>query len=105
MSSLAPWLLALALLGCSKGSTTSGDAGARDVQPAVMAGRADAGAPCSRDTDCRLVDDYCEGCDCRALSRHDPDPTCSGPGVRCFRQPCADLVAACEQGRCVARRR
>jgi hypothetical protein len=62
----------------------------------------DAGS-CRSDADCRLFDDYCTGCDCRALSRTDPDPRCSGPGVRCFAPPCMNKVAACEAGRCVVR--
>ena len=35
---------------------------------------------CGTDSDCRLFDDYCTGCDCRALGKSDPNPTCSRPG-------------------------
>lgn len=59
---------------------------------------------CKVDSDCRLFDDYCTGCDCRALSKSAPDPTCSGPGVRCLRAPCQGEMAACENGKCVVRR-
>jgi hypothetical protein len=68
--------------------------------------QADGGGPgtaCRMDSDCRLFDDYCTGCDCRALAKTDSNPTCNGPGVRCAVQPCANKVAACESGRCVVR--
>jgi hypothetical protein len=58
---------------------------------------------CTANDDCRLFDDYCTGCDCRALGRNDPNPTCNGPGVQCIQQPCAFKVAGCVNGRCVAR--
>ena len=56
---------------------------------------------CTVDADCRLFDDYCTGCDCRALSASKADPTCSGPGVRCLREPCGGKTAACTAGKCV----
>ena len=56
---------------------------------------------CATDADCRLFSDYCTGCDCRALSMDDPDPTCTGPGVRCFADPCMNRTAICVNGRCV----
>lgn len=55
---------------------------------------------CSTDSDCRLFDDYCTGCDCRALSSNQKDPTCTGPGVKCFAEPCMGHAAACVQGVC-----
>ncbi len=55
---------------------------------------------CTVSTDCRLFDDYCTGCDCRALSSNEKDPVCSGPGVRCFAQPCLNHTAACFNGTC-----
>lgn len=58
---------------------------------------------CSSDADCRTFSDYCTGCDCRALSIKDPDPTCSGPGVRCFADPCMNQAAHCTEGKCVLR--
>jgi len=57
---------------------------------------------CNADSDCRLEDDYCTGCDCRALSRGESLPICSGPGVRCFVQPCLNKTAACVNHACVA---
>jgi hypothetical protein len=56
---------------------------------------------CASDADCRLVDDYCTGCDCRSLSTTDADPVCDGPGVRCFAEPCLNHTAACVGGQCV----
>ncbi len=50
---------------------------------------------CASDADCRLFSDYCTGCDCRALNVRDADPTCSGPGVRCFADPCLSHSATC----------
>jgi hypothetical protein len=65
----------------------------------------DAGTPaaCQVDADCRLFDDYCTGCDCRALTKSEKDPICPGPGVRCFAEPCANKKVACVGGVCVAR--
>ena len=57
-------------------------------------------ASCTQDSDCRLFDDYCTGCDCRALGTHEKDPVCDGPGVRCFAEPCASHTAACVSGTC-----
>jgi hypothetical protein len=56
---------------------------------------------CTTNDDCRLFDDYCTGCDCRALARSDPNPVCNGPPVQCYRQPCGLKVALCQAGRCV----
>ena len=60
-----------------------------------------AGGACRTDADCRLFDDYCTGCDCRALARSDPNPVCNSAGVMCYRQPCGLKVALCQSGRCV----
>jgi hypothetical protein len=113
--------LLLVFLGCSKGtssesshsllaadargSASPGDtraAPAADGQPAAPGPEAGAAA-CTVDADCRLFDDYCRGCECRALGKSDPDPTCAGPGVRCLRQPCADRIAVCERGKCAVK--
>ncbi|MEA2697914.1 MAG: hypothetical protein QOI66_2185, partial [Myxococcales bacterium] len=78
--------------------------GAACIQVACEPPKSDAGSTgdaCRVDSDCRLFDDYCTGCNCRALAKGDPDPTCSGPGVRCFVQPCLRKTAACVGGRCV----
>lgn len=62
-----------------------------------------AAGSCSADADCRTFSDYCTGCDCRALSVKDPDPSCSGPGVRCFADPCMNQAAHCNEGKCALR--
>ena len=58
------------------------------------------GSSCTTNADCRTFADYCTGCDCRALSTSDRNPTCSGPGVRCFADPCMNLAAVCRNGSC-----
>ena len=60
------------------------------------------GKACASDVDCRLVADYCTGCDCRPLAADAPNPACAGPGVRCLADPCLNKKAACDKGRCVA---
>ena len=59
---------------------------------------------CQTDSDCRLFDDYCTGCACRALSKSEKDPVCPGPGVRCFAEPCAMKKVACMFGVCAVAR-
>ena len=68
---------------------------------AVCVPQAPATNRCATDADCRLFSDYCTGCDCRALSTSQPNPTCSGPGVQCFADPCMNQVALCKAGACV----
>lgn len=74
-----------------------------DNTPGVCACVANPKGYCASDADCRLEDDYCTGCDCRALSTSEQLPTCSGPGVRCFAQPCGGLTAHCDANVCTAR--
>jgi hypothetical protein len=57
-------------------------------------------AVCASDADCVLVSDYCTGCDCRALGKGEAAPSCPGPGVRCFSDPCGGKAAVCAAGRC-----
>jgi hypothetical protein len=58
---------------------------------------------CTVDSDCRLEDNYCGGCNCLALATTERAPTCSDP-VACFAAPCSvsNTVAACVNGQCVA---
>jgi hypothetical protein len=70
------------------------DAGGTDVPPVRL-------DRCDTASDCRLFDDYCTGCDCRALARTEPTPVCPGPGVFCFAQPCQMHTVACESNHCV----
>ena len=57
---------------------------------------------CRDDSDCTLMDDYCTGCDCRALGPKGTLAACSGSGVQCLVAPCANKVALCKEGQCVA---
>lgn len=63
--------------------------------------RPDKKGECTSDADCRLEADYCTGCDCAALSSKEKLPACSGPGVKCFADPCLGQVATCLSGQCV----
>src|SRR5882757_2883172 len=85
------WLVVFVLLACSSTSqrpreTTPTSAGA----PAT----AHTGA-CKVDADCRTFSDYCIRCDCTPLGKNDKDPVCTGPGVRCFADPCAHVEVVC----------
>jgi hypothetical protein len=79
--------------GATTATTTGGAGGAASPPGAPPPG-------CHGDGDCRLFDDYCTGCDCRALLTTEADPRCTGPGVRCLRQPCGMARAVCEVGVC-----
>jgi hypothetical protein len=57
---------------------------------------------CQTDADCRLVADYCKGCECRALAKDQSDPVCQGGGVQCFADPCREQAASCRLGACVS---
>ena len=59
------------------------------------------GKGCSSDGACRVLADYCTGCDCRALATGEGLAPCAGPGVRCLADPCMNKKAACQKGRCV----
>lgn len=55
---------------------------------------------CTQDSDCRLFDNYCDGCACQALGLNEPEPVCKGTYVQCFAQPCMGKVAVCRSGTC-----
>jgi hypothetical protein len=57
-------------------------------------------AECQADTDCTATADYCKGCDCVALAPKEDLPHCSGPGVKCFADPCMTWAGACISGKC-----
>ena len=57
---------------------------------------------CSGDADCRLFDDYCGGCTCRALPKNVSDPVCNGTPFSCFVEPCLSNRATCVAGQCMA---
>jgi hypothetical protein len=82
------------------GVTGNGGAGGRT--PGGGQGGATGGAACKSNSDCKIAADYCTGCLCRPLGPGESVPPCSGPGVRCFADPCLNKQAACRDGRCVA---
>ena len=56
---------------------------------------------CASDKECRLFSNYCDGCECLALSSSEPNPVCKGTVVACFVDPCRDAEARCVRGQCV----
>jgi hypothetical protein len=82
-------LLGLALLtGC-----------AHDAKPAA-ASPPPGPAACLTDDDCRVESDYCGGCACRALTKGETVPACTGTTVQCLVDPCRAKRAACLVGTC-----
>ena len=60
---------------------------------------------CQVDADCRLVADYCGGCNCRILGPGESLPKCDHP-VACFVDPCLQAEPpVCQDGRCVGAER
>jgi len=57
---------------------------------------------CNSAADCKLVDDYCGGCNCLPLATWASPPSCTDP-TTCFMQPCAGKTVACESNHCVVR--
>ncbi|HEY5948467.1 MAG TPA: hypothetical protein VIV40_23380 [Kofleriaceae bacterium] len=88
---------AFACSSSSKHETTGNTA-----PPTTTPGTSAPGA-CATDGDCRLVADYCTACDCRVLAKGDPEPTCTGPGVKCMADPCMTKTAVCDAGKCTAK--
>jgi len=113
---------ALAVAGCGSGGDTMGQSGGSPFAAAmrrptpcidtVLCIRGSHWSPeecqcvpdvpgsCASDAECQVVPDYCTGCECLALAVTDPDPTCSGPGVQCFADPCMNRTATCVNGQC-----
>ena len=56
---------------------------------------------CSQDSDCKLHDYYCDGCNCLALPVGVKPPKCNGTIVQCLVAPCLNKRAACVEGNCV----
>lgn len=56
---------------------------------------------CRSDKECRLFSNYCEGCQCMALSIYETNPVCNGDIVACFVDPCRGADAQCVKGQCV----
>jgi hypothetical protein len=57
---------------------------------------------CNTAADCHLTADYCDGCNCLALSQGQTAPACSGQTVACLVDPCQLKNVACVNNRCVA---
>lgn len=55
---------------------------------------------CNADADCKLVDNYCGGCECLALATWADAPSCTDP-VMCFAAPCGSKTVACVNNQCV----
>ncbi len=55
---------------------------------------------CTVDADCKLVDDYCGGCNCLPLASWAAPPSCTTP-VNCFAEPCMNKKVACVSNHCV----
>jgi hypothetical protein len=89
-------LLTIALAGCASAGCAS-----RGVKP-DDSGSLPVTVRCAKDTECRLVSDYCDGCACRALAHDEADPVCKGKLVQCFADPCQRKAAVCQAGACVA---
>ncbi|MDX2022992.1 MAG: hypothetical protein SF187_22345 [Deltaproteobacteria bacterium] len=73
------------------------------VCPAVCFGICEKPEPageCQTDADCKLVDNYCDGCGCLAVSSTDKVPVCSDP-VACIVAPCQGKAAVCAKGQCM----
>jgi hypothetical protein len=68
--------------------------------PISDGGRGEPGAECTHPSDCRLFSDTCGACTCVALGASAADPTCPGPAVQCFRDPCSGQSAVCSGGHC-----
>jgi hypothetical protein len=60
------------------------------------------GPACDGDEDCRLEANYCSGCDCVALADGEDLPKCPTTPVQCLVDPCRQMEAQCQAGRCVA---
>ncbi len=58
---------------------------------------------CVLASDCKKFSSYCatNPCMCLALKATDPEPTCPGPSVTCFADPCESKSAECVGGVCV----
>lgn len=86
---------------CNASCSMCAPMGAACIQIACSTTGGAGNTQCAGDADCRLFDDYCGGCTCRALPKAAPDPTCSGTTVSCLTAPCMNNRATCTSGQCV----
>ncbi len=87
---------------CNASCSMCAPMGAACIQIACTTTGGAGSTQCAGDTDCRLFDDYCGGCNCQALPKTAPDPTCNGTTVSCLVAPCMNKRATCTNGQCVA---
>ncbi|MGC4064816.1 MAG: hypothetical protein QM784_09260 [Polyangiaceae bacterium] len=80
--------------GASTGGAGTGGASTGGVSTGV--------GSCTKDTDCRIYDDYCRGCNCRAVPTNVAvEPSCRPADmVQCLVEPCLKKRAACTNGQC-----
>lgn len=88
-------------LQVSLGDGGSSAAAGEPAPSPVASGEAPTSGRCSRDEDCKLHSFYCESCQCLALAKEQPEPTCRGRAVNCLLDPCQHRRAACDHGKCV----
>src|SRR5258706_11152511 len=96
---------ALIVNGCaSRDGQSAAEADAQESALAIpLPPAANAPAACTTDSDCRLFDDYCGGCNCRAVGATQAIPSCKGKtSVACFVAPCRELSPVCLEGTCTA---
>jgi hypothetical protein len=89
---------------CNASCSMCAPMGAACIQIACSTTGGAGNTQCSSAADCRLFDDYCGGCNCRALLQSAPDPTCSGTTSSCLIAPCAvnpNYHPVCTNGQCV----
>jgi hypothetical protein len=88
-------LFSLFLLACGSKTPVPGDGGAADF--------ASSPSGCQVRTDCRLFSSYCRSapCQCLAVGRADPDPSCDTGTQTCLVDPCLNKSADCQGGVCV----
>ena len=63
------------------------------------------GPHCAGDFDCHLESNYCNGCNCEALTANEHGAQCGqNQQVQCFVDPCFNKIATCDPTthRCVA---
>jgi hypothetical protein len=62
----------------------------------------DGGVACVNDDECKLVSDYCDGCNCLVLGPGESAPICKGTLVQCLLDPCSLKLPKCLHGQCIA---
>ena len=68
--------------------------------PPVASATPKGGGECTKDADCRLFSNYCNGCKCDVLKKTAADPRCAGPAVNCVVDPCGRAHPRCIASKC-----